>query len=563
MRQRCSSPATPWHLPEKQLWSHSTMITVSDLSMNFGAQMLFENVNVTFNAGERYGLTGPNGAGKSTFMKIVSGDIEPMSGHVSRPKRLGILRQDHTQFDEHRILDVVLMGNENLWRALSEKETLIAKGDDLSEAEGNRLGELEITIAEEDGYMAETEATELLIGLGIPAILHRDKLDVLQGGDKVRVLLAQSLFGKPDALLLDEPTNSLDIGSIRWLESFMMNFEGALVVISHDRHFLNEVCTKIADIDYETVIVYPGNYDDMVGAKAEARTSLETQNEAKQKKIEALQEFVQRFRSGSRASQVQSRSKQLEREKKAMSDLKRSNIARPFIRFDLKRPSGKQVLTVNNLSKSFEDKVICSDFNLSVFRGDKIAIVGPNGIGKTSLLRLLQDEIKPDSGKVEWGYEAQVGYMPQDHHELIERTDQSAHSWLSQWTKDTDEENLRALFGRLLFTKDAPLKPTKVLSGGETVRVLLAKLMLTAPNVLLLDEPTNHLDLESIRSLTEALARYEGTALFVTHDRHMVSQVATRVLEMSDEGVRELTPDQFAEGDFLTTHQLYKKPQAW
>jgi ATPase subunit of ABC transporter with duplicated ATPase domains len=272
---------------------------------------------------------------------------------------------------------------------------------------------------------------------------------------------------------------------------------------------------------------------------------------------------VQRFRSGSRASQVQSRSKQLEREKKAMSDLKRSNIARPFIRFDLKRPSGKQVLTVNNLSKSFGDKDIVTDFNLSVFRSDKIALVGPNGIGKTSVLRLLQDQVKPDNGKVEWGYEAQLGYMPQDHHELIEKSDQSAHAWLSQWTNDTDEENLRALFGRLLFTKDAPLKPTKVLSGGETVRLLLAKLMLTGPNVLLLDEPTNHLDLESIRSLTEALARYEGTAIFVTHDRHMVSQVATRVLEMSDEGIRELTPDQFAEGEFLTSHQLYKKPQAW
>jgi ATPase subunit of ABC transporter with duplicated ATPase domains len=539
------------------------MITVSDLSMNFGAQVLFENVNVTFNAGERYGLTGPNGAGKSTFMKILSGELESMSGNVQRPKRLGILRQDHTQFDDQRILDVVLMGNEPLWRALAEKETLLAKGDDLSEDEGHRLGELELTIAEEDGYTAETEATELLVGLGISAELHPHKLATLQGGDKVRVLLAQALFGKPDALLLDEPTNTLDIGSIRWLESFLVNFEGVLIVISHDRHFLNEVASKIADIDYETIIIYPGNYDEMVTAKAEARGSLELQNEAKQKKIDSLQEFVQRFRAGSRASQVKSREKQLERERQALSDLKRSNIQRPFIRFDLKRPSGKQVLTVNNLSKAFAGQRVLSDFNLSVFRGDKIAIVGPNGIGKTTFLRLIQDQLPRDGGSVEWGYEAQVGYMPQDHGELIERTKQSAHAWLSQWTQDTDEENLRALFGRLLFTKEAPLKPTEVLSGGETVRMLLARLMLLQPNVLLLDEPTNHLDLESIRSLTEALGRYEGTALFVTHDRQMVSQVSTRVLEMSNEGVRELTPDQFIEGDFLVQHQLYRKAQGW
>ncbi|HTM44483.1 MAG TPA: ATP-binding cassette domain-containing protein, partial [Polyangiaceae bacterium] len=411
------------------------MITVNDLTMNFGAQVLFENVNVTFNAGERYGLTGPNGAGKSTFMKIVAGELDSMSGHVQRPKRLGILRQDHTQFDHNRIIDVVLMGNDSLWRALSEKETLLAKGDNISEEDGNRLGELELTIAEEDGYTAETEATELLEGLGIPAAVHTQKLDTLQGGDKVRVLLAQALFGKPDALLLDEPTNTLDIGSIRWLESFLLSFEGVLIVISHDRHFLNEACTKIADIDYETVIIYPGNYDDMVTAKAESRGSLELANEAKQKKIAALQEFVQRFRSGSRASQVQSRAKQIEREKQALSDLKRSNIQRPFIRFDQKRQSGKQVLTVNNLSKSFDGQQIVKDFNLSVFRGDKIAIVGPNGIGKTTLLRLIQNQVPADNGTVEWGYEAQVGYMPQDHAEMIKKSSQSARDWLSAFTK--------------------------------------------------------------------------------------------------------------------------------
>jgi ATPase subunit of ABC transporter with duplicated ATPase domains len=392
---------------------------------------------------------------------------------------------------------------------------------------------------------------------------HQDALETLQGGDRVRVLIAQALFGQPGTLLLDEPTNSLDIASIRWLESFLLNYEGALIVISHDRHFLNEVCTRIADIDYETVIVYNGNYDDMVSTKAESRGALEMANAAKQKKVEQLQEFVQRFRAGSRASQVKSREKQLEREQKALADLKRSNIARPFIRFDQKRPSGKNVLNVASLSKSFEDIQICENFNLSVTRGDKIALVGANGIGKTTLLRILQGEVKPDSGKLEWGYEAQVGYMPQEHHELIEKSDQTARDWLWSFNNKVDEEGLRALFGRLLFRKEEPMKPTKVLSGGETVRLMLARLMLLEPNVLLLDEPTNHLDLEAIRSLTEALEKYEGTCIFVTHDRQMVSQVADRVLEMSPAGIRELSPDEFSEGQFLVEHKTYEKPSAW
>lgn len=539
------------------------MLTATGISMNFGTKVLFENVDVTFNDGERYGLTGPNGSGKSTFMKILAGELEPMGGQVNARGRLGVLKQDHSLYNDDKILDVVMMGNPKLWAALTEKERLLAKGDDLTEEQGMRLGELEIVIAEEDGYTAESEATALLEGLGIAARQHQSKLDTLQGGDRVRVLLAQALFGRPDTLLLDEPTNSLDIASIRWLESFLLNYEGALIVISHDRHFLNEVCTQIADIDYETIILYNGNYDDMVRTKAEARGSLELANAAKQKKISQLQEFVQRFRAGSRASQVKSRERQLEREKQALSDLKRSNIQRPFIRFDQSRPSGKNVLNVDNLAKTFGETTICRDFNLSVARGTKIALVGPNGIGKTSMLRLLNGELKPDSGSVEWGYEAQLGYMPQEHGELIERSDQTARDWLWGFNDKVDEEGLRALFGRLLFRKDEPLKPTKVLSGGETVRLLLARLMLLQPNVLLLDEPTNHLDLEAIRSLTEALERYEGTCIFVTHDRQMVSQVADRVLEMSDSGVRELTPDEFSDGQFLLSHKVYEKQPSW
>ena len=515
--------------------------------MSFAEQVLFDNVNVVFNSGERYGLTGPNGCGKSTFMKVVAGDQEPVSGHVRRPKKLGVLRQDHYEYENDRIIDVVMMGNPTLWAVMQKKDALLERAENLTDEEGIELGELEMVIAEEDGYMAESEANELLEGLGIPEKLHEEPLSVLTGGDKVRVLLAQALFGHPDGLLLDEPTNALDIDSIRWLESFLMNYDGALVVISHDRHFLNAVCTKIADIDYETIIVYPGNYDDMVSAKAQARSSLEMANAARNKKIDQLQDFVQRFRAGSRASQVKSREKHLEREKRALADLKRSNIARPFIRVDVGRPSGKQVLNVDGLSKQFEHIVICDDLHLNLFRGEKVALVGKNGIGKTSLLRLLLGELRKDDGNVEWGYETHIGYLPQDHHELIEKTDETAHHWLWQWNNDANEEQLRGLFGRLLFTKDEPFKPTKVLSGGETVRLLLARLMLLKPNVLLLDEPTNHLDLEAIRSLTEALESYEGTCIFVTHDRQMVTQVADRIIEMKPTGMVEMSPEQFAE----------------
>jgi ATPase subunit of ABC transporter with duplicated ATPase domains len=533
------------------------MITATDISMRFGEKILFDQVNVTFNPGERYGLTGPNGSGKSTFMKILEGEIEPAGGHAMIRGRLGVLKQDHSLYADHRILDVVRMGNPELWAAVREKDTLLEKGDALSDEDGMRLGELEMTIAEEDGYTADSEAAGLLVGLGVPVSLHEEKLEVLQGGDRVRVLLAQALFGNPACLLLDEPTNGLDIASIRWLESFLMAFDGVVIVISHDRHFVNEVCTRIADVDFETIIVYPGNYDDMISAKAEARGSLELHNAARQKKIEGLKEFVQRFRSGSRASQVKSREKQLEREKQAMADLKRSNIERPFIRFTQSRPSGKNVLSVVNLCKAFDDEVICKNFNLSVSRGDKIALVGPNGIGKTTLLRLLLGEQKADAGQVDWGYEARTAYMPQEHSELIEKSDKTARDWLAGFNDKLDEENLRALFGKLLFRKDDPLKPTKVLSGGETVRLLLARLMIAEASVLLLDEPTNHLDLESIRSLTEALRVFEGTLFFVSHDRSMVERVATRVLEMSLDGIRELSPDEFSEGRFLEKHGIY------
>jgi ATPase subunit of ABC transporter with duplicated ATPase domains len=537
------------------------MITVSEVSMNYGPQVLFENVNVAFNSGERYGLTGPNGSGKSTFMQILSGDIEAMRGHIRRPKKLGILRQNHYGFDDVKILDVVIMGNERLWAVLSEREALMERIDNLTDDEGMRLGELEMIVAEEDGYVAEPEAEELLTGLGIEPKYHHEPLSVLTGGDKVRVLLAQALFGHPEGLLLDEPTNALDIASISWLEGFLQDYRGALIVISHDRLFLNNVATKIADIDYDTIIVYPGNYDDMVETKANARSSLEMVNSAKQQRISQLQDFVQRFRAGSRASQVKSREKQLSRERDALANLKRSNIARPFIRFEQARHSGKQVLELRGVSKEFEEGPLFERFHFKLFRGEKVAIVGPNGAGKSTLMRLMLTEIEPDAGSVELGYEAHLGYMPQDHAEVIGDTEDTAHSWLWKWNSEIGEEQIRALFGRLLFSKEQPFKKTKVLSGGETVRLLLARLMLLKPNVLMLDEPTNHLDLESIRSLTEALEGYEGSCVFVTHDRQMVSQVADRILEVSHGQIQELTPEQFMENAFA--QQQSSKKKSW
>jgi ATPase subunit of ABC transporter with duplicated ATPase domains len=501
------------------------VFTVSGVSKAFGPKKLFEDVDVTFSAGRRYGLTGPNGAGKSTFMKILAGDESPDSGTISRPKKLGILRQDHFEFEDTRILDVVLMGNRALWAALKEKEQLLVKAD-ISEAEGHRLADLEGVIAEEDGYVAEADAGALLEGLGIDAAYHEKSLRALAGGYKLRVLLAQALFGKPLGLLLDEPTNHLDIDSIRWLEAFLHEYEGVLIAISHDRHFLNAICTHTADIDYETIITYPGGYNEMVMQKSQVRSRVETENAEKRKKIEQLQDFIARFHAGTRASQVQSRAKQIE--KLEMEDLKRSNIARPFIKLEQRQASGKQTLMIDVLAKAYEGHPVIRPFSALVTKGEKICVLGRNGVGKSTLVKMIAGDLTPDAGKVTWGHQASVGYLPQDPGGLIPGGT-TCFGWLRSLENKLYNEEINGLLGRMLFSGEERLKSTDTLSGGERVRLLLTRLMMIKDNVLVLDEPTNHLDLESIAALAEGLARFEGTAIVVTHDQELVGRVATRI----------------------------------
>jgi ATPase subunit of ABC transporter with duplicated ATPase domains len=507
------------------------MISVQNVTKAFGPKKLFEDVNVAFPPGRRYGLTGPNGAGKTTFMKILAGDEDPDTGTILKPKRLGILRQDQFQYEDDRVLDVVLMGNQVLWEALKEKDRLLAKAD-ISEEDGHRLGELEGHIAEEDGYTAEASAAELLEGLGIPQEAHEQPMRALTGGYKLRVLLAQALFGRPQALLLDEPTNNLDIESIRWLERFLHAYEGVLITISHDRHFLNAICTHIADIDYETIITYTGGYDDMVRQKGQVRSRVESENAEKQKKIAQLQDFVARFHAGTRASQVQSRIRAMD--KLRLEDLKRSNIQAPFIKLEQAKPSGRQTLTVEDLAKSYGRREIIRPFSALVTRGEKVAIIGKNGVGKTTLVQLLVGQLQPDAGTVTWGHQASVGYLPQDHTGLI-RPGTTAFGWLRELEDKLSNEEISGLLGRMLFSGEERMKPTDTLSGGEIVRLLLSNLMRTKDNVVVFDEPTNHLDLQAIAALGEGLSRYEGTAFVVTHDQQLIGEVATRIWALRDE----------------------------
>src|SRR6266403_10520 len=484
------------------------MLSVNNITMRFGPRVLFENVTCTFMAGRRYAVTGPNGAGKSTFMKILTGEIDSTSGSITRPKKMGVLRQDQFAFDEYRVIDTVIMGNVSLWKALEERDALYAKPhDELTDADGMRLGELEGIVGEEGGYTAEADAAVLLDGLGVEASLHERKMGELQGGQKVRVLLAQALFGSPTALLLDEPTNNLDLDSVHWLQRYLCDYEGVLIVISHDRHFLNSVCTYTAD------------------------------NANREKKIAQLQEFIARFSAGTRSAQATSRKKEVERLQTA--ELARSNIQRPYIKFDMKRNSGRHPLEIRSVEKSYEDLKVIPRFSASVVRGEKIALMGRNGAGKTTLLKSLvrnapgfiEDkdlQFPIDGGEVRWGHEVAVGYFAQDHGESITKG-MTAIEWLWQFDPAASQQELRGLMGQMLFSGEDALKPTRALSGGESARLIFCRLMLQKPNFLVLDEPTNHLDLESINALNIALQRYDGTVLLVTHDHDVIDEVATRI----------------------------------
>jgi ATPase subunit of ABC transporter with duplicated ATPase domains len=519
------------------------MISVQGVSMRYGGKILFEDVTTTFSAGRRYGLTGPNGAGKTTFMKLLTGELPPQKGTVTRPAKIGVLRQDQFAFDEHRVVDTVIMGNTRLWQALQEREVLYAKAA-LTDADGMRLGELEGLVGEEDGYSAESDAAILLQGLDIADALHERRMAELQGGQKVRVLLAQALFGRPEALLLDEPTNHLDLDSIHWLQDFLVRYDGTLIVISHDRHFLNAVCTHTADIDYQTIITYTGGYDEMVVAKTQIRATIETQNAQREKKIAQLNDFIARFSAGTRSSQVQSRRKEVERLQ--TTELARSNIQRPYIRFTMNRPSGKVALECSGVSKAFGSQQVIDGFGAVVTRGERVVLVGRNGVGKTTLLKALLADAPGlktnagdvDAGQVRWGHEVSIGYFAQDHTGAIEKG-WTAADWLHQFDPDASRQDIHGLLGQMLFTGEEGLKPTEALSGGETARLLFCRIMLQKPNVLVFDEPTNHLDLESINALNVALQKFEGTVLLVTHDQDLIEEVGTRIWHFGADGIED------------------------
>jgi ATPase subunit of ABC transporter with duplicated ATPase domains len=515
--------------------------------MRFGARILFEEVTTTFLQGRRYAITGPNGSGKSTLMKILTGELEPSKGSVNRPKKVGILRQDQFAFDDYRVLDTVIMGNAPLWDALQERETLYARSHDWTDEDGMRLGELEGIVGDHGGYTAEADAATLLQGLDIVEALHERKMSELQGGQKMRVLLAQALFANANALLLDEPTNNLDLESVHWLQRYLLAYTGCLIVISHDRHFLNEVCTHIADIDYQSIITYTGSYDDMVLAKTQIRSRVEAGNAQREKKIAQLNEFIARFSAGTRSAQTTSRKKEVERLQ--TSELAKSNIQRPYIRFENLRPSGRHPLEVKGLSKSYDDLHVIHKFSASIARGEKIALLGRNGSGKTTMLRSLlrnatgfvdapDREFPVDSGGVTWGHEVAVGYFSQDHKESI-RPGVTLLEWLHEFDSTASHQELRGLLGQMLFGGEDATKRTENLSGGEAARLIFCRLMLQKPNFLLLDEPTNHLDLESINALNIALQKYDGTVLLVTHDHDLVDEVATRIWNFDNRQIED------------------------
>ncbi len=524
------------------------MIAISDLARSFGAQTLFRGVSIQFNPGNRYGLVGANGSGKSTLLRILAGEDTPSEGIISIPKRLrlGVLRQDHFRYEEMPILEVAMMGNHEVWEAMVEKERLLSDSEGAFDAE--RYAELEDVIVRHQGYSLEARAGEILEGLGIPTEVHRQPLSTLSGGFKLRVLLAQVLAADPGALLLDEPTNHLDILSIRWLEKFLEGYKGLAIVISHDHRFLDNVCTQIADVDYETVTLYSGNYTAFVEAKEAERERKEAEIDKREKQIAGHQAFVDRFRAkATKARQAQSKIKLIE--KIVIEKLPQSSRRYPRFQFKQARPSGRQVLEIQGVSKSYGERQVLNDVSLTVERGDKLAIIGPNGIGKSTLLKIAVGEVPPNAGRVTWGYETNPGYFSQDHHEISGGSRQSVEAWLWEAIPGEPIGVVRGNLGHVLFSGDDVDKPVRSLSGGEAARLVFCRLTVTKPNVLVLDEPTNHLDIEAIEALVKALLAYDGTLIFVSHDRWFVSQLANRILEISPKGLQDFrgTYDEYLE----------------
>jgi len=516
------------------------MIAVSSLGKSFGPQTLFRDVAFQLNPGQRYGLVGANGSGKSTLLKVLTGEELPSEGTVSIPKRLrlGVLGQDHFQYETTPILDVVLMGHSELWEAMAEKHTILENAGEHFDAD--RYAEVEDVILRHDGYSAEAQAAEVLEGLGIETELHREPMSVLSGGFKLRVLLAQALASRPDALLLDEPTNHLDILSIRWLEKFLHEFQGLVVVISHDHRFLDNVCTHILDVDYETVTLYTGDYSAFAGAKISDRDRKEKEIGKQEKEIAHHKAFVERFRAKStKARQAQSKLRLIEKKAGAIETLAPSSRRYPKFRFEQVRPSGKQVLAIENVSKAYGENQVLTDVSLTVRRGDRVAIIGPNGIGKSTLLKIALDRLAPDAGTIEWGHETHPGYFAQDHRELLEGSNQTVEAWLWDSCPGETVGFVRNRLARVLFSKDEALKKVSALSGGEAARLIFARLSVEQPNVLVLDEPTNHLDLEAIDAMVDGIKEYEGTLFLVSHDRWFVSQLATRIVEISPSGLND------------------------
>lgn len=527
------------------------MISTSNLTLQFGKRILFKEVNIKFTPGNCYGVIGANGAGKSTFLKLLSGEIEPTKGDViiTPGQRLAVLKQNHYEFDEYEVLKTVIMGHARLVEIMDEKEILYAKAD-FSDEDGMKVSELECEFAELNGWEAESEAARLLNGLGISENLHNLKMAELSGKEKVRVLLAQALFGNPDILLLDEPTNHLDIVSIKWLEEFLYNFENTVIVVSHDRHFLNQVCTHIADVDFEGIQLYVGNYDFWLESSQLALQLAKDANKKKEEKAKELQTFIQRFSANaSKSKQATSRKKLLE--KLTLDDIKPSSRKYPYIAFKPEREAGAQLLTVENISKTIEGEQILKDVSFLVNKGDKIAFVGPDGLAKTTLFKILMGEMEADSGEYKWGITTTQAYLPKDNSSYFDNVDLSLVDWLRQYSEDQDETFVRGFLGRMLFSGEESLKEAKVLSGGEKVRCMLSKMMLSGSNVLLLDEPTNHLDLESITALNNGLISFPGTMLFVSHDHQFIETIANRIIEITPNGLinRTMSYDEYLEND--------------